>query len=221
MDNERIIQTINKFLDDVKISDLINNNQIKSAIKLTIDNPYFSYKCIVELIKLFLQEGYKLTDLFEKPQININKSNVLRHQLDEKTFNVSIKYMAEVISDQNFNLFMTMVNKVKYKKAKANLWVYAPTNYTPYAEVVVYCDPAWDTKQVTIKDVTDIVFNNYMLSAEVDRMYDPRFTVTKYDIKGRSKQVDSLIQGAIDTYIDEYWHTIFEKNDYEKLGIIL
>lgn len=99
MDNERIIQTINKFLDDVKISDLINNNQIKSAIKLTIDNPYFSYNCTVELIKLFLQEGYKLTDLFEKPQININKSNVLRHQLDEKTFNVSIKYMAEVISD--------------------------------------------------------------------------------------------------------------------------
>ena len=97
--DKTLISTLDKFLSNEKVSDLIDSNQIKNAIKLTIDNPYFSYRCTVELIKLFLQEGYKLTDLFEKPQININKSNVLQHKLDEETFNVSIKYMAEVISD--------------------------------------------------------------------------------------------------------------------------
>ena len=225
MSNDQIIKNIDKFLSLDNMSTLIDNGELKEVFELTTQVPYIDHPTLLELIKLFIQEGYKLTDLFDKPDLsncNFNTTPV-KFELNERDSVASIKYATPSIRSNTFNLFMILMTGLDYKFAKPYLWVYAPTNIDPYAEIKVYCDTQAMGKQVLIDDVTDIVYSNYMLSTEIatDHDFGGDKQITIYNLKGKEAQANSLIKNSLLAYIEKNWYDIFEHNKYEELGIII
>lgn len=219
--NKKTVELLNKWLAKPDIIALIDAGNIKEAILKTLQLPAFDINAIRALLGLFLAEGYTLVDLIARPSVNIPLVETEDVQLENngEYKALSVRYAADVMSDPELNLFLTLLHGIKYTDCKLHFWIYAPDDSRIYPEAFLYCDSLFVTRNYAIKDITDEI-SDYIITYP-DNTYSEDESVTVYDIDGREDTAHDILEQQLNIHISEAWHEIFEKNNYRDLGIVL
>lgn len=219
--DKKTIDLLSKWLDRPEITALVDEGNLKEVIRKTLDFPAITVPVIKDLIKLFLQEGYRLKDLIDIPKLDIPLVEVAEVQIennsDGKT--LSVRYAADLIDDPTLNIFLTLITNVKYIGTKLHIWVYAPDDSRIYPEVKLYCDSLFVTQNYLLKDITDDVSDD--ICTRYDSSYTDDGNILVYYLDGEEETARDIIDSQLFELIGNEWRDIFENNNYKKLGIEL
>lgn len=211
----RIKDLLTKYISKPEVAKLIDSGNFSEVIKQTIGMPAFTYTATKELVKLFLDEGFKLIELFDKPKIKINTTRLAEITLNDETKSAGRNYVAE-LTDSTFCAFMTILKAAIYPHAYCYVHIKSPEDFTtPYPQILVYCDSKTYLENVLISDCTDEYES--MITIQRDNFYDE--VIDFYGIEGRNETCSEILEKALNEFVDEQWEAIFVANKKFVLGL--
>lgn len=215
----RIKDLLTKYISKPEVAKLIDDGSFSEVIKQTVGMPAFTYTAIKELVKLFLDEGFKLIELFDKPKIKINTTRLAEVTLNDETKSAGKKYAAEII-DPTFCIFMTMLTSAYYSHAWCYVWIKSPEDLTaPYPQILVNCDSKTYLENFLIKDCTEILDKYITTEEDYDYIWEGGVPTIVYDIEGKESDCASILEASLEEFVDEQWEKIFVANKKFVLGL--